>query len=178
MNTIRQQLWTTVATNIASMIGVNNKDTPVTWADAMLEAFDKRFAELSAPAPEPDTIAQLKAELETERMRLAAISVAAVADTPESAAKARQMLPEYESPALHDVIRRVDECMSLRVKVKQLERWKEEQMEVSRRWDEVDARVRSHPSVTIGKLVTDEALRLIRERDEYRNMLRSTDEVL
>lgn len=150
--------------------------------EAALSALGQRILGASIviqpEAPEPDTIAQLKAELETERMRLAAIGVVAVADTPESAAKARQMLPEYESPALHDVIRRVDECMMLREKVKQLERWKEEQMEVSRRWDEVDARVRSHPSVTIGKLVTDEALRLIRERDEYRNMLRITDEVL
>jgi hypothetical protein len=53
-------------------------------------------------------------QLETERMRLAAIGVVALADTIKSRDKARDMLPEYRSAALADVERRVDECIKLR----------------------------------------------------------------
>lgn len=60
------------------------------------------------------TAENLAAELERERIRLAACGVVALSDTPDSAAKARQMLPEYESASCDDVKRRVDECMSLR----------------------------------------------------------------
>lgn len=60
---------------------------------------------------------KLRAELECERMRLAACGVVALADTPESATKARDMLPEYRSASCDDVARRVDECMKLRVAV-------------------------------------------------------------
>lgn len=60
------------------------------------------------------TAENLEAELERERIRLAACGVVAMSDTPDSAAKARQMLPEYESGSLDDVKRRVDECMALR----------------------------------------------------------------
>ena len=55
-----------------------------------------------------------EAELENERMRLAACGVVALADTPESAAKAREMRDEYRSASCEDVARRVDECMTLR----------------------------------------------------------------
>lgn len=57
---------------------------------------------------------EARAALETERMRLAACGVVALADTPESAKEARDMLPEYRSASLRDVERRVDECMRLR----------------------------------------------------------------
>lgn len=57
---------------------------------------------------------ELRAELERERMRLAACGVIAMCDTPESAARARDMHPEYFSASCGDVIRRVDECMRLR----------------------------------------------------------------
>lgn len=60
------------------------------------------------------TAENLEAELERERIRLAACGVVALSDTPDSAAKARQMLPEYESASCDDVKRRVDECMALR----------------------------------------------------------------
>ena len=60
------------------------------------------------------TAENLEAELERERIRLAACGVVAMSDTPDSAAKARQMLPEYESGSLDNVKRRVDECMALR----------------------------------------------------------------
>jgi glycine/D-amino acid oxidase-like deaminating enzyme len=53
-------------------------------------------------------------ELETERIRLAACGVVAMADTKESRTKAREMLPEYRSASLSDVERRVDECIELR----------------------------------------------------------------
>ena len=57
---------------------------------------------------------RLRDELETERMRLVACGVVAMADTPESSAQARDMLPAYRSASCEDVARRVDECMSLR----------------------------------------------------------------
>ena len=53
-------------------------------------------------------------ELETERIRLAACGVVAMADTKESRTKAREMLPQYRSASLSDVERRVDECIELR----------------------------------------------------------------
>ena len=59
-------------------------------------------------------LSSVKRELETERIRLAACGVVAMADTPESAARARDMLPEYESASCGDVARRVDECIQLR----------------------------------------------------------------
>lgn len=59
-------------------------------------------------------------ELERERIRLAACEVVALADTPESATKARDMLTEYRSAACDSVARRVDECMRLRVELAEL----------------------------------------------------------
>jgi hypothetical protein len=59
-------------------------------------------------------IAELEAELERERMRLAACGVVAVANTPESAARARDMHPDYRSAACDDVARMVDSEMAMR----------------------------------------------------------------
>ena len=61
-----------------------------------------------------DRLKKAEAELERERMRLAACGVVAMADTPESAAEAREMRDEYRSASCDDVARRVDECMTLR----------------------------------------------------------------
>lgn len=58
--------------------------------------------------------------LEREQLRLAACGVIALADTPESAAEARQMHSDYESAALDSVKRRVDECIALRQMVREL----------------------------------------------------------
>ena len=58
-----------------------------------------------------------KAELERERIRLAACGVVALADTLESAAKAREMRADYRSASCDDVARRVDECILLRAKL-------------------------------------------------------------
>jgi hypothetical protein len=59
----------------------------------------------------------LRGQLETERIRLAACGVVALANTPESAAKAREMLPEYRSASCDDVARLVDSEMALRKQV-------------------------------------------------------------
>lgn len=81
---------------------MQSRDAPVRWlgkhrADAMREEIER-----------------LTAELETERMRLAACGVVALANTEQSAAKEREMLPEYRSASLADVERAVDREMQLR----------------------------------------------------------------
>ena len=63
---------------------------------------------------------RLRAELETERIRLAACGVVALSNTPESAEKARKMLPEYRSGSCDDVARMVDQQMDLRAEVARL----------------------------------------------------------
>lgn len=63
---------------------------------------------------------RLRAELEVERLRLAACDVVAMADTPESAIKARQIKPDYRSAALTSVERRVDEVIALRAEIERL----------------------------------------------------------
>lgn len=68
-------------------------------------------------AAELRRLSAVEAELDTERIRLAACGVVALSDTPESAVRARDMLPLYRSASCDDVARRVDECMSLRATV-------------------------------------------------------------
>ena len=63
---------------------------------------------------ELDTV---RAELETERMRLAACGVVALANTPDSAKQAREMRPEYWSASCGDVARMVDENIKLRAMI-------------------------------------------------------------
>lgn len=60
-------------------------------------------------------------DLERVEMQLAACGVVAMADTPDSAKKARIMHPDYESASCDDVKRRVDECIALRARVAELE---------------------------------------------------------
>lgn len=67
---------------------------------------------------ELDTV---RVELETERMRLVACGVVALANTPDSAKQAREMRPEYWSASCGDVARMVDENIKLRAKVKAME---------------------------------------------------------
>lgn len=57
---------------------------------------------------------RLRAELETERMRHAACSVIAMANTRESAEKQRDMHPDYWCASVQDVARAVDREMDLR----------------------------------------------------------------
>jgi len=60
------------------------------------------------------------AALEREQIRLAACGVVALSDTPDSAAAARKMHPDYESASCNDVARRVDECIALRQLAREL----------------------------------------------------------
>jgi hypothetical protein len=59
-------------------------------------------------------------ELERERIRLAACGVVANANTPESAARARDMHPDFRSASCDDVARCVDECMRLNLEARDL----------------------------------------------------------
>ena len=65
-------------------------------------------------------IDRLRAELELEQMRLAACSVVAMANTPDTAAKARDILPEYRSASCDDVARVVDENMKLHAAIERV----------------------------------------------------------
>ena len=56
----------------------------------------------------------LRKELEEERMKHAACGVIAMANTPESAKKARDMHPAYRSASVRDVENAVDREMALR----------------------------------------------------------------
>jgi regulator of replication initiation timing len=60
---------------------------------------------------------QLRVEVERLRMQLAACGVVAMSNTPESAAKARDMHPDYMSASCQDVMRVVDREMALRAEV-------------------------------------------------------------
>ena len=61
-----------------------------------------------------DELAALRAELERERLRLAACGVVAMSNTPESAARSREMHEDYRSASCDDVARAVDREMALR----------------------------------------------------------------
>ena len=73
-----------------------------------------RIGSLARVVALQDRIAELEAELERERMRLAACGVVAMANTRDRAREARQMLPEYRSASLDDVERAVDREMAER----------------------------------------------------------------
>lgn len=63
-------------------------------------------------------IEQLRADLEKEQMRLAACSVVALANTEETAKKARDSIhPDYRSAAMNDVANAVDREMALRAEI-------------------------------------------------------------
>ncbi len=79
--------------------------------------YDESNCELCRAYRERD---EARANLETERMRLVACGVIALANTPESAAKARDMLPQYRSASSDDVARAVDREMQLRAEVEKL----------------------------------------------------------
>ena len=59
-------------------------------------------------------VTKLDKELEIERIRLAACGVVAMANTPESAKKARDMHPDYMSASCMDVAKAVDREMAYR----------------------------------------------------------------
>ena len=65
---------------------------------------------------------ELKQQLETEIMRLVACGVVALANTRESAARARTMSPKYSSASLADVCRAVDSEMAYERRLQDLEK--------------------------------------------------------
>lgn len=75
---------------------------------------------------------ELRAESETERIRLAACGVVALSNTPESAAKMREMLPEYRAASCDDVARAVDREMALRAENERLMRFAARVLHASR----------------------------------------------
>jgi hypothetical protein len=89
--------------------------------DAMV---DHRDRALTAMYQRVDVITQERdkaiADLETESLRLAACGVVAMANTPESAARARDILPKHFSESLHFVMGAVDREMELRAEVERL----------------------------------------------------------
>jgi predicted RNase H-like nuclease (RuvC/YqgF family) len=86
-------------------------DAAVAW-DKHVVTFNMVLARLRAA----------EAEVERLRMQVVACGVVACSDTEESAAKVRDMHPDYRSVSCNDVARRVDECIALRQRVKELER--------------------------------------------------------
>ena len=66
-----------------------------------------------------DSLASAERELETERMRLGACGVIALANTVESAKNARDMLPEYWSASAQDCASAVDREMEYRTRLAQ-----------------------------------------------------------
>ena len=100
----------------------------LTGAIAMGWLSDEEAAELRRLAPMEAELQQareertallvneqnLREELERERIRLAACGVVAMSNTRESAAKHREMAPEYWSASCGDVVRAVDAEMALR----------------------------------------------------------------
>jgi len=91
-------------------------------ATLLVELLDSRIPKSEREHAAAREIERLTAELETERMRLAACGVVALANTEQSAAKEREMLPEYRSASLADVERAVDREMQLRAERDELRR--------------------------------------------------------
>lgn len=81
-----------------------------------------------------DEIERLTAELESERMRLVACGVVALANTTDSASRERDMLPEYRSASLDAIERAVDSEMQLRDERDELRRKLAEAEQDARRY--------------------------------------------
>jgi len=103
---------------IAKALGFSEYTTESTKATLTSIA---RAIEAEATAPLLARIAELEKELETERMRLAACGVVALANTRESAEKARQMHSDYMSASCLDVMRAVDAEIGYREVIAELE---------------------------------------------------------
>lgn len=106
----------------AELVGAIESESKTTiLGHTLMCAYIKATDALEQPGAVGDRVAELEAELERERLRLAACGVVAMADTPETAAKARDMHPDCRSASLDDVIRQVDALMALRSKLAQPE---------------------------------------------------------
>lgn len=91
---------------------------PTTVEDAAFIAAAHRMADCIAGLL--GEVEKLRDELERERMRLVACGVVAMANTPESATRCRDMHPDYWSPSCADVARMVDSEMALRAENEKL----------------------------------------------------------
>ena len=87
--------------------------------EQLRKAFDASVVAAGALAEQSDkqAFADLLAENERLRMQLTACGVVAMANTPETAAKARNMHAEYKSASCADVARAVDREMTLRAEL-------------------------------------------------------------
>ncbi len=122
----------------ALAIGHDNPDIVATLHQSALQVIDRAA----------DRIESLQRELETERIRLAACGVVAMANTRESAALQRKMLPEYESASCDDVARAVDREMQYREQVEALQRERDAlSMECERRQQFAESAVRVLSSI-------------------------------
>ena len=89
-----------------------DKEYPEDWDGAAIRAeLRRQHGEIEALKAERDA---LHKELDDERMKHAACGVIAMANTPESARKARDMHPAYRSASVRDVENAVDREMALR----------------------------------------------------------------
>ena len=112
--TLERELATATRERDEARAIANDRDAMVDHRDRALTAMYQRV----------DVITQerdkARAELETERLRLAACGVVAMANTPESAARVRDILPVHFSASLHSVMGAVDREMELRAEVERL----------------------------------------------------------
>jgi hypothetical protein len=89
--------------------------------DGVMVPIEQVIARLNQAEAADDRIANLRKDLERERLRLTACGVVAMSDTPKSAASARDVLPEYQSESLNNVASMVDQLMETRAKLQILE---------------------------------------------------------
>ena len=120
---------------------------------------------------------QARKELEREQLRLAACSVAARANTPDSAAGRINRDHPYWSASYADVCLAVDREMDLRAKLAAAERERDEWQGISSRHSDEIADLNlviDHHECVEGQLRTDNE-RLTRERDTYLKALHDLD---
>ena len=103
---------------IAEINGPMHIGEPAQPAPSVPDGFSREDLEAVADGLDGyEKCGELRAELETERTRLAACGVVALANTPDSAKQAREMRPEYWSASCGDVARMVDENIKLRAMI-------------------------------------------------------------
>jgi len=165
MNThqqLRANLWCNVATGIAVLPEVTEGLTPTRWADRVLKDFDERFPEAGPVDTDPKFAA-----LREERDAL----IANIHNLQKAYDHVGGMLNDQR-----DITQKMyKELNELTLERDSQKQWKEDQIELNRRWNDVIDFVHIHPSTQPGQSVCSEALRLMRERDMFRSQLRNAD---
>jgi len=59
--------------------------------------------------------------------------------------------------------------------IEELKEWKRQAIELSKKWDELDKYVRSHPDATLGIYLSEIAISLIKDRDYWKNEAENGD---